>query len=45
MFVSAKRQMEADTASVHVYGTGYLGANPRPEAIAEIPQPILGCRA
>jgi hypothetical protein len=28
-----------------VYGKGNLGANPRPEAIAEILQPILERRA
>jgi hypothetical protein len=42
MFVIGKRDMEADAASLRVYGKGDLDANPRPEAIAENLQPIPG---
>lgn len=42
MFVIGNRDMGADAASVRVYVERNLDANPRPEAIAEILQPIRG---
>jgi threonyl-tRNA synthetase len=40
MFVTGKRDMDADAVSVRVHGKGNLGAKPRSESIAEILQAI-----
>jgi threonyl-tRNA synthetase len=40
MFVIGRRGTVANVVSVHVRGTGNLGAKPRAEAIAEILQAI-----
>jgi threonyl-tRNA synthetase len=40
MFVTGKRDMEADAVSVRIHGKGNLGAKPRAEAVAEILQAI-----